>query len=164
MALGVLDVRQAQKQAAAAAPLAPASKAGRGRAVAAMVVGLGVLTGAMATLPGAVAGTRTASPVAPAFSDVAVSDDSYVPGHSSGWHVHPGLHAVVVLSGTLTIYDEGCHGRDYGAGESYLGGRHPHLARNEGTEPVVLVITYVSPPAAVEHGSIVPPPSGCGVR
>jgi hypothetical protein len=40
----------------------------------------------------------------------------------SGWHVHPGVHSVVVLSGTLTVYDDHCVRTDDRPGEIYLGG------------------------------------------
>ena len=77
------------------------------------------------------------------FPDVGVTDGTYEPGHSSGWHVHPGLHSVVVLDGTLTIYDEACERRQFRPGDTYLGGDHPHVARNEGPEPLRFAVTYV---------------------
>lgn len=171
MSVDVLDKGQTQTEEAWAAPTPTATREGHGAAIAAMVIGLVVVMGASVALPPALASAKGAratelrtDPAGAAFPEVTVSDDSYVPGHSSGWHVHPGLHSVVVLSGTLTIYDQDCHRRDHRAGETYLGGRQPHLARNEGTGAVVLVITYVSPPTSVEHGSMVPAPSGCTAR
>jgi len=110
--------------------------------------------------PSPVAATTDEGDVSPSVS---VSEHRYEPGHSSGWHVHPGMHSVVVLSGTLTVYDENCARREYGAGQSYLGGRQPHLARNEGDGAVELVATYVSPPSAADHGSGVSSPHGCRV-
>jgi quercetin dioxygenase-like cupin family protein len=94
-------------------------------------------------------------------AEVTTAELVYEPGHSSGWHVHPGLHAVVVLSGTLTVYDEACRPQDYGPGQVYLGGREPHLARNRGTEAVALVVTYVPDVTAQIPGSPVVAPSGC---
>lgn len=171
MSVDLLDKQQTQMGEGWAAPTQTSSRDRRGGAIAAMVIGLVVVMGATVALPpaltsakGARATELRADPAAAVFPDVTVSDDSYVPGHSSGWHVHPGLHSVVVLSGTLTIYDQECQGRNYRAGESYAGGRQPHLSRNEGTEAVVLVITYVAPPASVEHGTMVPAPSGCIFR
>lgn len=86
----------------------------------------------------------------------------YEQGHSSAWHVHAGVHAVVVLSGTLTVYDEACRRENYAAGQTYLGGRAPHLALNTGSEPAYLVVTYVLDGAAGDSpGHPVPAPSGC---
>ncbi len=151
------------------AAIAPAVH-GRGAAVAAMAVGLVVVTAALLILvtarstdpptkvqPAPVGATVT-DEVAPTIS---VSENRYEPGHTSSWHVHPGMHSVVVLSGTLTVYDDDCVRHQYGVGQSYLGGRQPHLARNEGSETVELVVTYVGTPSAPDHGSSVAAPRGC---
>ena len=96
---------------------------------------------------------------------VALTSGAYEPSHSSGWHVHPGLHSVVVLSGTLTFYDEGCDGHQVGPGDAYLGGDRPHLVRNETAEPVTYVVTYVRGPSSKhEPGAAVPAPTGCDRR
>lgn len=68
---------------------------------------------------------------------------TYDPGYSSGWHVHPGQHDVTVLSGTLTVYADGCRPEVYGAGERYVGGRERHLATNEGAERLEMVIRWL---------------------
>jgi len=94
-------------------------------------------------------------------ADVKTADVVYEPGHSSGWHVHPGVHAVVVLSGALTVYDEGCRSRDYAAGQIYVGGREPHLARNETAGLLRLAVMYVTDSPSDAPGSAVPAPTGC---
>ena len=103
------------------------------------------------------------APVAAAgFPDVGVAENVYEPGHTSGWHTHPGVHSAVVLSGTLTVYDAECVRHEFHAGETYLGGQDPHLARNETGEPVGLVVTYVFRPVPpLEHATAVPAPAGC---
>jgi quercetin dioxygenase-like cupin family protein len=96
------------------------------------------------------------------FPLVGTASDTYRPGHSSGWHVHPGLHSVVVLGGTLTVYDESCAPTTFGAGETYLGGSTPHLARNETGDVLDVAITYIYEGAASgDYGHRVPPPKGC---
>jgi quercetin dioxygenase-like cupin family protein len=100
-----------------------------------------------------------------AFPEVGVSQNTYQPGHTSGWHIHSGVHSVVVLAGTLTIYDAMCHRTDYHPGDAYLGGREPHIARNETTEPVELVVTYVyADPSRLHHAALVPAPAGCDAQ
>ena len=98
------------------------------------------------------------------FPDVGITDSSYPPGHSSGWHVHPGVHSVVVVRGTLTVYDQTCARAQYGPGQTYLGGAAPHVARNETTEALDVAITYVYRPTRDDHGSTVTPPPGCDLR
>ena len=104
-----------------------------------------------------------APPPAP-LPNVGTASETYEPGHTSGWHVHPGVHSVVVLSGTLTIYDERCVRTDYGPGETYLGGNAPHLARNERADDLNVAITYVYSPTSGAPDTPVAAPAGCDVR
>ena len=76
---------------------------------------------------------------------ISVVTQVYEPGQSSGWHVHDGVHAVAVLAGVLTVYDDRCRAATFGAGQPYVGGRGLHLVRNESDAPVAMVVTYVSP-------------------
>jgi quercetin dioxygenase-like cupin family protein len=103
-------------------------------------------------------------PAAAAFPTVGTSANAYQPGHTSGWHIHPGVHSVVVLGGTLTVYDENCRRTEYGPGQTYLGGGTPHVARNESPEVLDVAITFVYSPATEDHGQAVPPPAGCELR
>lgn len=77
--------------------------------------------------------------------DVTVVTQVYDAGESSGWHRHSGIHAVAVLSGTLTLYDRQCHAQLVVPGRPYVGGQELHLARNETSSPVEMVVTYLSP-------------------
>jgi quercetin dioxygenase-like cupin family protein len=134
----------------------------RGRSpVAVMALGLALVGLAVAVL---VVHLRTNDvPAAPIpLAALAVTDLIYEPGHSSGWHVHPGVHSVVVLSGTLTVYDNACGRQDYGPGQTYVGGRDAHLLRNLGGDDVALAVSYVADPAADGPGHPVPAPNGCG--
>ncbi|MDQ3980946.1 MAG: hypothetical protein M3314_15600 [Actinomycetota bacterium] len=133
-------------------------------AVLAMVGGLLLTAGAAAILVASVGRTTgLPAPAAPSFPTVGTSATAYLPGHSSGWHVHPGLHSVVVLSGTLTIYDENCVRTEYGPGHTYLGGSAPHVARNEASDVLDVAITFVYRSTS-EHGSAVAAPGGCDLR
>ena len=99
------------------------------------------------------------------FPNVGVSKSTYEPGQSSGWHVHPGVHSVVVLAGMLSVYDAACERHDFGPGETYLGGSYPHLARNETDQPVSMAVTYVfAGGSPLDHPSAVDAPAGCDVR
>ncbi len=78
-------------------------------------------------------------------ADVTVQKATYEPGQTSGWHSHTGMHAVMVLSGTLTIYDAECRPRTYAAGDTYVGGQELHVASNETASPVEMTVTYLFP-------------------
>lgn len=75
---------------------------------------------------------------------VSVVNQVYEPGQESAWHAHSGIHAVAVLTGTLTVYDADCRAQTYGRDRPYIGGQELHLVRNETAEPVEMVVTYVS--------------------
>ena len=70
----------------------------------------------------------------------------------------------MVLSGTLTVYDDNCVRTDYGPGQSYLGGATPHVARNETPEVLDVAITFVYRAPAENPGQAVPAPTGCDLR
>ncbi|TAJ46836.1 MAG: cupin domain-containing protein [Herbiconiux sp.] len=70
------------------------------------------------------------------------------PGAGTGLHCHDGQLIAVVEQGTLThyapIYPGGVH--VYEAGDSIIEGPgYVHEGKNEGTENVVLLVTYVIP-------------------
>ena len=85
-------------------------------------------------------------------SDVVVAKATVPPGASFGWHSHRAAVAVVVKSGTLTLYDsadKSCTPQRYSAGQGFVEHRnHVHLARNEGDKRVVVLVTYLG----LKHG------------
>jgi len=97
-------------------------------------------------------------------TDVTVGELIIVPGGSTGWHYHDGQLIAVVKSGTLTrtMYD--CSTEVTSAGGSFVepaGRNHTHIGRNLGTEPVVLLVTYVMP-AGRHLSQDAPEPQQCG--
>jgi quercetin dioxygenase-like cupin family protein len=158
---------------------APASRRRSGGPLVAMIGGLAVMVAAATLIPAAVrtagpdhtsapaatAPTAPADPLAITLSarDVAVVSQVYEPGQQSGWHAHTGIHAVAVLSGTVTVYDSGCRAETFGPGRPYVGGQEPHLVRNETEEPVVMSVTYLAPSDHAASSRKVAPPAGCPV-
>lgn len=89
------------------------------------------------------------------------------PGATFGWHSHPGPTVVTVLRGTLSLYHaEHCtDGIRYGPGTSFSNlPDEVHLARNEGTEELVIYAFYfvpaTTPPVALRIDQPSPGP-GC---
>jgi quercetin dioxygenase-like cupin family protein len=80
-------------------------------------------------------------------ADVVVARATVPPGASFGWHSHRAAVAVVVVSGTLTLYDSAdrtCAPRRYSAGHGFVEQpNHVHLARNEGQNRAVVLVTYL---------------------
>jgi quercetin dioxygenase-like cupin family protein len=88
------------------------------------------------------------------------------PGASSGWHVHPGTELVTITHGVLTVYAEehpDCGPVQLVAGQTATANGRPHLARNEGTEKVELLVTYfdVPPMTGSPATGIEKAPAGC---
>ena len=137
----------------------------------AMAAGLALVVAALAVLhlypaAGGAPAVASSAMTLGGPADVTVQTATYEPGHSSGWHAHTGMHAVMVLSGTVTFYDSGCQGRAYGPGETYVGGQEVHLARNDTIEPVEMAVTYLFPtgqPHTTFHVAS-PAPAGCDMR
>ncbi|MDK1474163.1 cupin domain-containing protein [Streptomyces sp. 549] len=86
--------------------------------------------------------------LAPGRVDVTMSRVTIEPGGSTEWHYHPGPVIGVVSSGTLTrTLSEGTV-EVSGPGSTILepaGRAHLHRARNLGTDPVELYVTYFVP-------------------
>jgi quercetin dioxygenase-like cupin family protein len=86
---------------------------------------------------------RVKGPTEAVFAEITIE-----PGGFTGWHTHPGPLVVAVKSGTLTRYLADCRTEISTAGDSFIehaGRRAVHMGVNRGTEPVVLLVSYVVP-------------------
>ena len=92
-------------------------------------------------------------------------------GGHTGWHSHPGPVVVLIAAGEMSFYDSEdptCTARTYSTGQAFVdsGQGHVHIARNEGSVPLELYVTYfdvtpgVPAPAAFRIDS--PNPGNCG--
>ena len=88
------------------------------------------------------------------MSDVYVQSNTWAPGGSTGWHMHPGQSLVIVTAGTVTDYeghDPECRPHVYTKGMSFVdpGGEHIHNLRNEGdVEARTLAVQFIPADAA----------------
>ncbi|MDQ4068873.1 MAG: cupin domain-containing protein [Actinomycetota bacterium] len=132
-------------------------------------VSLAVHAGDGAGRPAPDAATVAGAPALPAdpgaitlsARDVSVVTQVYEAGEDSGWHSHPGIHAVAVISGVLTVYDSQCQRHTFEPGRPYVGGQQPHLVRNETDGPVTLAVTFLNPSAPTGSTEHLAPPAGC---
>ena len=89
------------------------------------------------------------------------------PGGSTGWHTHPGAVIFVVKSGTLTQYGldgPACTAQTLVAGQAYIApahAHHPHLARNDGPEPLEAIVTAFNVPPGEPSRVDAEPPAEC---
>jgi quercetin dioxygenase-like cupin family protein len=87
------------------------------------------------------------------------------PGGSFGWHVHGAPVAVVVASGTLTVFDPAvynCRPFKVSKGSSFVEpANHIHLARNDGKTPALVYALYLGVPKATDVVHNEPVPAKC---
>ena len=97
--------------------------------------------------------------------DVVMRQLTIAPGGDSGWHFHPGPTYVLVTQGALTNYhanDPTCTGKVISAGQGFI--EPPgdvHIARNEGTVPAVIVVTFTDVPVDGAFRFDAPVPGNC---
>ncbi len=94
--------------------------------------------------------------------DAAIVQVTQEVGGHSGWHAHPGPAIVIVKSGELTIQQAmDCSSRTYTAGKAAIEpAGHVHIARNTGTTPLELWITFLDVPVGAPTRIDKPDP-GC---
>ena len=88
-------------------------------------------------------------------SDLNVVQVTIQPGGTLGWHSHPGLSFVIVKSGTATFYkedDSTCTPHVLPAGSTFFEPADDvHIPRNEGSEPLVMVVIQILPTGAMRR-------------
>jgi quercetin dioxygenase-like cupin family protein len=77
-------------------------------------------------------------------STITIQDGSIAAGGHNGWHSHPGLVAVTLLSGTIEWYDENCVRTVYTAGDSWFEGSQVHAYRVIGASNIHLMAWFVT--------------------
>ena len=110
-------------------------------------------------------GTMQATTINATKGSMILDSIKIAPGGNFGWHTHGAPVAVVVTSGTLTVFDpsvNNCAPFKVSKGSSFVEpANHVHLARNDGKTPVTLYALFLGIPKSA--GATVPAaePSGC---
>ena len=83
-----------------------------------------------------------------ANTDLLIQQLTGAPNGTTGWHSHPGPVSVIVNSGAMTFMHDDCTTSSYPSGTAFIdqGGGNVHLARNDGTAPVIFFATYTNLP------------------
>ena len=76
-------------------------------------------------------------------TNVLMQDVDYFAGGHTGWHSHPGILVLTVVSGSLEWYDANCNKTVYNAGDSFTENTAIHYFRNVGTADVHLTTAYI---------------------
>jgi quercetin dioxygenase-like cupin family protein len=91
-------------------------------------------------------------------STISVQDAAYSPGGVNGWHSHPGMVAVTLISGSIQWFDENCAETDYNAGDSWTEGSKLHYFRVVGTTGIHASATFITAQGAALRTDEAAPP------
>jgi quercetin dioxygenase-like cupin family protein len=76
-------------------------------------------------------------------STVTIQDGAYAPGGQNGWHSHPGLVIVTLISGSVQWFNANCELKVYNAGDSWTEGSQVHAFRVLGPAAVHLSAVFI---------------------
>jgi quercetin dioxygenase-like cupin family protein len=76
-------------------------------------------------------------------STVAIQDGAYAVGGQNGWHSHPGIVIVTLVSGSIQWFNANCESKIYKAGDSWTEGSQTHAFRVLGTTGVQLTAVFI---------------------
>jgi quercetin dioxygenase-like cupin family protein len=76
-------------------------------------------------------------------STVTIQDGAYAAGGQNGWHSHPGLVIVTLLSGSIEWFNANCESKIYNAGDSWTEGSQTHAFRVLGTTGIHVMAVFV---------------------
>ena len=76
-------------------------------------------------------------------STITLQDVAFAPGGHNGWHSHPGIVAISLISGSIEWYNAQCEGKVYSAGDARTEGSQAHYFRVVGTTGVHLMATFI---------------------
>ena len=75
-------------------------------------------------------------------STVSIQEGAYASGGQNGWHSHPGMVIVTVISGSIVWYDENCNPTTYNASDSWVEGSQLHGFK--ATSATTLSATFIT--------------------
>jgi len=137
-------------------------------AAALIVAGVASASGEPPIKAQALAAARLAQPISIKTSkpgNVVFVQVKVMPGGDFGWHFHRSPVVAAVTAGTLTLYgssDPKCTPRRITAGNAFTeAAKHVHLARNEGTTPVRVMVAYLGAPSGQKPDVPAKAPAQC---
>ncbi|MHB8474650.1 MAG: cupin domain-containing protein [Gammaproteobacteria bacterium] len=78
-------------------------------------------------------------PAASSIQDVAINA-----GGHNGWHAHPGMVVTILLSGSITWYDENCNPTTYNSGDAWVEGSAVHAFRVTSATPIHIMAYFLT--------------------
>jgi quercetin dioxygenase-like cupin family protein len=96
-------------------------------------------------------------------STVSTQDGSVAAGGQNGWHSHPGMVVVTLISGSITWYDDNCNPTNYKAGDSWVEGSQVHAYRVTSTTAIHSMATFITAQGQALRTDQPAPPCAAGL-
>jgi quercetin dioxygenase-like cupin family protein len=77
-------------------------------------------------------------------STMSIQDNAISAGGHNGWHSHPGMVAVTLISGSIQWFEENCVETDYNAGDSWTEGSQLHYFRVVGATGIHATAFFIT--------------------
>ena len=77
-------------------------------------------------------------------STSSIQDVAIAAGGQNGWHSHPGMVVTILLSGSITWYDEACNPTNYTAGDAWVEGGQLHAFKVTSTTPIHIMAYFLT--------------------
>jgi quercetin dioxygenase-like cupin family protein len=77
-------------------------------------------------------------------STISTQDGAYGVGGHNGWHSHPGMVAVTLVSGSIQWFNGDCEETTYKAGDSWTEGSQLHYFRVMGTSAIHVTALFIT--------------------
>jgi len=87
---------------------------------------------------------ETEGPATVSIQDFSYAGSTATQASQNGWHSHPGVVVVTLISGSIRWYDENCEPTDYKAGDSWVEGSQLHAFRVTSLTPVHGIAAFVT--------------------
>jgi quercetin dioxygenase-like cupin family protein len=76
-------------------------------------------------------------------STITLQDGAYAAGGQNGWHSHPGIVIVTLVSGSVEWFNANCESKIYKAGDSWTEGSQTHAFRVVGATAAQLTAVFI---------------------
>lgn len=87
---------------------------------------------------------ETEGPATVSIQDFAFAGSTSAQTSQNGWHSHPGMVVVTLLSGSIRWYDKDCEPKDYKAGDSWVEGSQLHAFRVTSVTPIHAMAVFIT--------------------
>jgi quercetin dioxygenase-like cupin family protein len=92
-----------------------------------------------------------------------VADVLIAPNGQSGWHAHPGMAIVSVISGMVRRYNKQCESQVFKAGEAFFESTSPHNLHNVGSDNFHATVVFIVAQGQPQRLDRAAPPCAAGI-